>query len=53
MAVCLLAHGWAKRHECGLEAVTVDHAFRPESKDEARLVGTSYVFFFVIVEFSV
>lgn len=39
MALMLLADGWARRQGGGAIGLTVDHRLRPESADEARLVG--------------
>lgn len=39
MALCLLADRWARARGGRARAVTVDHGLRPQSAEEARLVG--------------
>ncbi len=39
LALCLLADGWARRHQAKLTALTVDHRLRADSGEEARRVG--------------
>ncbi|WP_425100447.1 tRNA lysidine(34) synthetase TilS [Tropicibacter sp. S64] len=39
MAMLTLAHNWTRRWGVKLWVVTVDHALRPESADEARMVA--------------
>jgi tRNA(Ile)-lysidine synthase len=39
MALCALAHDWARARGGRVEALIVDHGLRPESTDEARRVA--------------
>lgn len=39
LALCLLAHRWARRRGGQAVGLTVDHGLRPEAADEARQVG--------------
>ena len=39
MALALLAHEWTKARQGRIEAITVDHGLRPESKAEAQLTA--------------
>jgi tRNA(Ile)-lysidine synthase len=38
MALCLLAHEWAKSNNGKIVAITVDHHLRPSSTDEAKSI---------------
>ena len=39
MALCYLLNRYTRERNVGLTAFTIDHGLRPESSEEARLVG--------------